>query len=129
MKVRVVGGTIGGVTSPAQTSSPTLLAHAAFGKSAQVVLEVPADFEVGVYVASGTATVNGLEASTGQLVLLEAGETKLDLAAQDADLVVLGGAPAEKPLIFHGPFVLDSVEAVRQAERDYFEGRMGALQP
>ncbi len=129
VRVRVVGGTLGGVTSPAQASSPTLLAHAAFGKSASIELDVPADFEVGVYVASGKAVVNGLAAVTGQLVLLAFGEAVLRLEAESADLVVLGGAPAEKPLIFHGPFVLDSVEAVRQAERDYFEGRMGALQP
>lgn len=60
---------------------------------------------------------------------MASGETVLRLEAESADLVVLGGAPAEKPLVFHGPFVLDSVEAVRQAERDYFEGRMGVLQP
>ncbi len=127
--VRVVGGTLGGVTSPAQASSPALLAHAAFGKYASIELNVPADFEVGVYVASGKAVVNGLAAATGQLVLMASDETVLRLEAESADLVVLGGAPAEKPLVFHGPFVLDSVEAVRQAERDYFEGRMGILSP
>jgi redox-sensitive bicupin YhaK (pirin superfamily) len=129
VKVRVVGGTLGGVTSPAQNSSPTLLAHAAFGKRAKLALDVPPEFEVAVYVAAGNATVSGLAVATGQMIVLEPGETRLSIEAADADLVVLGGAPADKPLIFHGPFVLDSAEAVRQAERDYFEGRMGVLQP
>lgn len=128
-RVRVVGGTLGGVTSPAKTSSPTLLAHAAFGANAALELDVPAGFEMAVYVASGRAKVNGLDAATGQLAVLGAGDTRLVLEAEGSDLVVLGGASAERPLIFHGPFVLDSVEAVRQAERDYFEGRMGALRP
>ena len=127
-RVRVVGGTLGGATSPATISSPTVLAHAAFGKSARLELDVPAEFEMAVYVAAGDATVNGLSAATGQLVLLASGESHLAIEAHSADVVVLGGAPADKPLIFHGPFVLDSVEAVRQAERDYFEGRMGTLQ-
>ncbi len=129
VKVRVVGGTLGGVTSPAQTSSPTLLAHAAFGKAGVLEVDVPAEFEVAVYVAAGTAKVDGLEAATGQMVVLEAGASRLRLEAQDADLILLGGESAERPLIFHGPFVLDSVEAVRQAERDYFDGRMGMLRP
>jgi redox-sensitive bicupin YhaK (pirin superfamily) len=129
VRVRVVGGTLGGVASPAQTSSPALLAHAAFGKRAKLGLDVPPEFEVAVYVAAGDATVSGLAVATGQMVVLAPGETRLSIEAADADLVVLGGAPADKPLIFHGPFVLDSAEAVRQAERDYFEGRMGALQP
>ena len=127
--IRVVGGTLGGVTSPATTSSPTLLAHAVFGKLAPVGLDVPVAFEVGVYVAAGRAIVNGLEAATGQMVVLEPGTIRLELEGEDADLIVLGGAPAERPLIFHGPFVLDSIEAVRRAERDYLDGRMGTLQP
>ncbi|MBS0336400.1 MAG: pirin family protein [Proteobacteria bacterium] len=128
VRVRVVGGTLGGIESPARTSSPTLLAHAAFGNPARLGLDLPAEFEVAVYVAAGSAKVNGLAAATGQLAVLASGESRLEIEAQDADLIVLGGSPAELPLIFHGPFVLDSVEAVRQAERDYFEGRMGSLQ-
>jgi redox-sensitive bicupin YhaK (pirin superfamily) len=43
------------------------------------------------------------------------------------DVLLLGGAPAEGPLVFHGPFVMNSVEQVRQAERAYHTGQMGAL--
>jgi hypothetical protein len=41
--------------------------------------------------------------------------------------MVLGGAPAEGPLVFHGPFVMNSVEQVRAAEIAYRTGRMGEL--
>jgi redox-sensitive bicupin YhaK (pirin superfamily) len=41
--------------------------------------------------------------------------------------IVLGGAPAEGPLVFHGPFVMNSREQVWAAERDYLAGRMGTL--
>lgn len=126
--VRVIGGSLGGVTSPAETVSPTLLAHIAFRSAAGFSLALPEAFEVGVYVARGSARVSGLSVQTGQLVALAQGDAQVHLEASDADLLLLGGAPAERPLIFHGPFVLDSVEAVRRAERDYHEGRMGALQ-
>lgn len=126
--VRVIGGSLGGVTSPAGTVSPTLLAHVAFRSAAGFSLALPEAFEVGVYVARGSARVSGLSVQTGQLVALAPGDAQVHLEAADADLLLLGGAPAERPLIFHGPFVLDSVEAVRRAERDYHEGRMGALQ-
>ena len=39
-----------------------------------------------------------------------------------------GGAPAEGPLVFHGPFVMNSVDQVRAAEIAYRTGRMGALE-
>ena len=41
--------------------------------------------------------------------------------------MLLGGAPAEGPLVFHGPFVMNSVEQVRAAEIAYRTGRMGTL--
>jgi len=40
---------------------------------------------------------------------------------------VLGGAPAEGPLVFHGPFVMNSVDQVRAADIAYRTGRMGNL--
>jgi redox-sensitive bicupin YhaK (pirin superfamily) len=43
--------------------------------------------------------------------------------------MVLGGAPAEGPLVFHGPFVMSSIDQVRAAEIAYRTGRMGHLEP
>ena len=42
---------------------------------------------------------------------------------------VRGKAPAEGPLVFHGPFVMNSVDQVRAAEIAYRTGRMGQLAP
>jgi len=44
------------------------------------------------------------------------------------ELLVFGGSPAEGPLVFHGPFVMNSVEQVRAAEVAYRTGRMGSLE-
>jgi quercetin 2,3-dioxygenase len=44
------------------------------------------------------------------------------------EAMVLGGAPAEGPLVFHGPFVMTSVDQVRSAEIAYRTGRMGVLE-
>jgi len=41
--------------------------------------------------------------------------------------MLLGGAPAQGPLVFHGPFVMNSIEQVRYAERAYMSGNMGVL--
>jgi len=48
-------------------------------------------------------------------------------AAAPLEVMVLGGAPAEGPLVFHGPFVMNSVDQVRAAEIAYRTGRMGSL--
>jgi redox-sensitive bicupin YhaK (pirin superfamily) len=41
--------------------------------------------------------------------------------------MLLGGAPAEGPLLFHGPFVMNTVEQLRAAETAYRNGQMGQL--
>ncbi len=41
--------------------------------------------------------------------------------------MLLGGAPAEGPLVFHGPFVMNSLEQARAAEIAFRTGRMGTL--
>jgi len=42
-------------------------------------------------------------------------------------VMLLGGAPAEGPLVFHGPFVMNSLEQARAAEIAFRTGRMGKL--
>jgi len=42
-------------------------------------------------------------------------------------VAVIGGAPAMGPILFSGPFVMDSVEHLARAKRDYASDRMGHL--
>ena len=44
-----------------------------------------------------------------------------------AHIMLLGGAPADGPLVFHGPFVMNPVEQIRFAENAYVTGQMGML--
>ena len=44
-----------------------------------------------------------------------------------ADVLLLGGERAPRPLVFRGPYVFNSTEAIEQAYSDYVEGRMGTL--
>jgi redox-sensitive bicupin YhaK (pirin superfamily) len=48
--------------------------------------------------------------------------------AATLEVLLLGGVPAEGPLVCHGPFVMNSVEQVRAAEVAYRTGRMGTLE-
>ena len=67
----------------------------------------------------------------GQLVVWDGkrgrGTRSRTPASAPLEVLVLGGAPAEGPLVFHGPFVMNSVEQVRAAEVAYRTGRMGTL--
>ncbi len=129
--VRVVGGEFAGATGPGETLMPLLLAHVTLTPGATLDEAVPPGFELAAYVIAGEATIEGVPAKTGELAILNAGAPRLvigNAGSVPLDVLVLGGAPAEGPLVFHGPFVMNSVDQVRAAEIAYRTGRMGHLE-
>jgi redox-sensitive bicupin YhaK (pirin superfamily) len=129
--VRVIAGTFGGARGPAQVLMPALLWHASIAPGATLDAEIPAGQEAGAYVIAGQALLDGdVRAGAGELAVWEGTGGAVRVAnggEAPLELMVLGGAPAEGPLVFHGPFVMNSVEQVRAAEVAYRTGRMGTL--
>jgi hypothetical protein len=40
---------------------------------------------------------------------------------------VLGGRPIREPVVFHGPFVMNTRDEIHQAIRDYHAGKLGTI--
>ena len=129
VRVRVVTGTVDGASGPVAFSTPTVFVHVRLDPGVETVLDLDETAELGAYVMSGEARVAGATLSPGALGILRGG-ARLQLAAassEPADVVVLGGAPAEGAILFSGPFVMDTPERLTQAKRDFVAGRMGRL--
>jgi redox-sensitive bicupin YhaK (pirin superfamily) len=130
-QVRVIAGEFDGHQGPASTLMPTLLWHVTVEPGKTFETSIPDGYEVAAYVIEGEGTFDAnARAATGQLVVFGGTEGALRIenrATAKLELMVLGGAPAEGPLVFHGPFVMNSVEQVRAAEIAYRTGRMGEL--
>lgn len=131
-RLRLVAGVLDGLTGPARTRMPTLLAHLALAPGNSFESAWPAGFEAGIYVIEGEAKIEGATKGLkiGQFAVLDTeGDTvRIENAATGRlEVMLLGGTPAEGPLVFHGPFVMNSVEQVRAAEKAYLSGAMGAL--
>jgi redox-sensitive bicupin YhaK (pirin superfamily) len=130
-RVRLVAGELAGARGPAQVLMPLVLAHVRVEPRGAVELPVPASFEMAAYVVDGIARGEGVQARRGELVLwgAEGESVRLENGGDDVlELMLLGGAPAEGPLVFHGPFVMNTVDQVRAAEVAYRTGRMGTLE-
>jgi redox-sensitive bicupin YhaK (pirin superfamily) len=128
--VRVVGGTFAGVTGPGETLMPLVVAHVTLEPGASFEEAVPAGFEMAAYMIEGEARFGEQSAKTGELAIWAAGDAPIAMSnasAAKAEVLVIGGTPAEGPLVFHGPFVMNNVEQVRAAEVAYRTGRMGTL--
>jgi redox-sensitive bicupin YhaK (pirin superfamily) len=129
--VRVVAGAFAATRGPAEVLMPLLLWHVTVEPGASFEAKVPAGFEAAAYVIEGEGAFGeGRRAPAGQMVVWSGTEDTVRAANPGAgrlELMVLGGAPAEGPLVFHGPFVMNSMDQVRAAEIAYRTGRMGSL--
>jgi hypothetical protein len=130
-RLRVIAGEVDGVKGPAETLMPAFLAHLTVQPGVTVESEVSPCHEAGAYVIEGEGNF-GAEgrATTGDLVVFANAGGALQFAnagMQPLELMVLGGAAAEGPLVFHGPFVMNSIEQARAADIAFRTGRMGTL--
>ncbi len=128
----LVAGELAGMSGPARTRMPLVLAPAVLEPGASLAAPVPPAFEMAAYVTEGRilAGENESIAASGELAVFDGEEEVIVLCNRDdepAGVMLLGGTPAEGPLVFHGPFVMNSVEQVRAAEIAYRIGRMGPL--
>ena len=129
-RVRVIAGAMEGAVGPADVLMPLVLAHVTDEAGATFETAVDAGFELAAYVIEGVAGIGAAQVKAGSIAFLQDGLPRLRVSNPGSvplQAMVLGGAPAEGPLVFHGPFVMNSVEQVRAAEIAYRTGRMGSL--
>lgn len=79
-----------------------------------------------LYVVRGRARIGETEAPAFHLVELgEAGDSVEIEAREDTILLFGHGDPIREPVVAHGPFVMNTVEEIRDAIRDYQAGAFG----
>lgn len=124
-KLRVVAGTVMGVTGAVQTTSPMTYAHVSLRTGEQVRWH-PADGHTAlVHVFDGGLQANEHRGQSGQMMVFERSSGDIVLTTDtNAEALLLGGQPLGEPVVRYGPFVMNTREEIVQALRDYDEGRL-----
>ena len=97
-----------------------------FSTADSVSVAIPDGHNVLVYVYEGSARIGDSDyvLTAGKLARLSHdGELRIQ-ADTGTRLLVISGKPLKEPIVHHGPFVMNSVEEIQQAVRDYSEGRL-----
>jgi quercetin 2,3-dioxygenase len=132
--VRLIAGELGGHQGPGGTNTPILVAHATLQPGGHLTLPWPPAYNALAYALTGRGTV-GEEARQlheGQLARFGPGGA-LTLAADDGadapglDVLLLGGEPIREPVVWYGPFVMNTKAEIDQAMTDFQSGRMGTI--
>ncbi|HVV94423.1 MAG TPA: pirin family protein [Hyphomicrobiales bacterium] len=127
--LRVIAGEYQGRRGPAHTFTPIDVWDLRLDKGGATTLALPEGRTVGLVVLHGAISVNGTEtAGEAEFVLLdqEGGGIALE-ATSDAIVLVLSGEPIDEAVAWHGPFVMNTREEIRQAMLDFQSGRFGAI--
>lgn len=128
--VRVIAGKFRGATGPARTFTPIDIWDVRLAGGKATALTLPEGHTLILVVLSGTVLVNGEEIvreATAVQFAREGGSIALE-ANGDAKLLVLSGAPIEEPVAAYGPFVMNTVGEIKQAMRDFEDGRFGRIE-
>lgn len=128
-RVRVIAGSYDGHPGAARTLSPMDVWDVRLHTGGATTLDVAADRTVAVIVLRGAIAVDGGETlRDGQLVLLDRGDAGVALTASaETTLLVLSGEPIDEPVVAYGPFVMNTLEEIRQAQQDFASGRFGRI--
>ncbi len=110
---RVLIGTLGELSSPVRTYSPTSYFEIILEPSAQFRIELSRQ-ELAVYMAAGAAKANGEKVDSYQLLVV-GGSLALQAGPEGCRAMVLGGAPLEGKRYLHWNFVSSSMERLNQA--------------
>jgi quercetin 2,3-dioxygenase len=124
--VRVIAGEFQGISGAAKTFTPINVWDVQLSDAAE--LDLPQGHTALVVVQSGTVEINNSVLKAVELVEFDRAGTLVRIIPQSpARLLVLTGEPIGEPAVGEGPFVMNTREEIRQAMRDYHDGRMGHL--
>jgi redox-sensitive bicupin YhaK (pirin superfamily) len=127
--LRVISGQLNGMKGKITTKADTQIAHLiSKGNGTLEIGTFPKGNKVMVYLLEGSALINDTIANAFQLATYkEDGHAILIKTAQPAQLLILSGKPLNEPVVFGGPFVMNTPEEINQANFDFQRGAFGSI--
>jgi quercetin 2,3-dioxygenase len=131
-EVRVYAGRLRGVEHPHGSLWPMTLLDMRVQAGAHAQIEVPTGQRAFLYVVEGAAQIDGRRAPVRaedvawfKPGLPGGGAATLSIASKaDFRALLFAGPVIDEPVVAHGPFVMNTLEEIRQAYADYRAGRL-----
>ncbi|MBL8691741.1 MAG: pirin family protein [Rhodospirillaceae bacterium] len=123
-KVRVIAGSVGGTTGPISgvATDPTYL-DVALPAGTAFAHKLPAQHNAFVYVFEGSAEIGGDTLARGRVAVLSQGDRIEVSAPKGGRFILVAGRPLGEPVAKYGPFVMNTVDELRQAVADFQSGK------
>ena len=127
-QVRVIAGDYEGARGPAHTFTPITMLDADLPQGGRLSVQLPATYNAMAIVAKGRVRAGDRVAGAGELVLFANDAPRLELVAEeDTHVILLSGEPLNEPVVAYGPFVMNTMEEIREAIADVNRGGFGPV--
>ena len=130
-EVRVIAGSYQGSAGPAHTFTPIQMLDVRLAAGGKLPLGLPAHYNALAVVTSGKVHAGGGQpAGAGELILFANDGDQVQIhAEEESHLLLLAGEPIDEPIVQYGPFVMNTVDEIRQAIVDVNTGKFGPIPP
>ena len=128
--IRIFSGSSGGIQSNTKNYVPVTMVEINLEPGVSIRQDIPGDYNGFIYILEGKGQFgkNKTDAEKGQVLSLEKGvagqDSEVAIKAEERLRVLLyAGRPLNEPIVARGPFVMNTDEEIRQASRDYMDGK------
>lgn len=128
VRLALIAGRMGEDEGPIPSLTGVFMSTVTMTGGGRMHLDGLSGRNVFLYVVDGTVRIGGREVPRWTLAQLDTGGDRLEIeAAPEARLLLGHGDPIGAPVVAHGPFVMNTVDEIRQAITDYQAGRFGTV--
>ena len=126
---RVIAGEFLGAHGAAHTFTPMQVVDLAIQAGTSVRLPAHVGWNTALVILKGKAQINQEHAAhEAQLVVFsQEGEALVIDAKEDVQALLLSGQPLNEPIVGHGPFVMNTMDEIKQAFVDFQSGGFGRM--
>jgi redox-sensitive bicupin YhaK (pirin superfamily) len=130
---KVIAGEAQGVRGAAQTVIPIGMTHYRVDAGSQIEHRVSEGHTALVYLMTGRARFGGTHMYDARAAVAfdrHGDAVRVENACDERlEFLMLTGKPIEEPMVRYGPFVMNTIDEVKQAFDDFHAGKMGTIDP
>lgn len=127
--IEIIAGNYKSAIGPAYSFTPIEMYNLRLNQGADLVLDLPQNYNTGFLVVEGNVVINGKTVSTDYFVLFANDGSEIQIqATENAIVLVLSGEPINESIFPYGPFVMNTKQEILQAYEDLNNGKFGYLE-
>lgn len=126
-RARVIAGSLAGQTGPARTFTPISVFDLDLKSSGRARIDAPEGYTCLVVVLSGVLDFDGkAQVREAEVAVFSRNGAGIALTPKmPTEALMLTGTPIDEPIVGRGPFVMNTEAEIREAFRDFANGRFG----